>query len=49
MALNDDIALLSNVSLFADIGEDKLRLIAFGAERRRVAKGHELLDRKSVV
>ena len=42
MALNDDIALLSNVSLFADIGEDKLRLIAFGAERRRVAKGHEL-------
>ncbi|OHV83361.1 cyclic nucleotide-binding domain-containing protein [Ensifer sp. LCM 4579] len=42
MGLNDDIALLSNVSLFADIGEDKLRLIAFGAERRRVAKGHEL-------
>ncbi|ACP26879.1 protein kinase [Sinorhizobium glycinis] len=42
MALNDDIALLSNVSLFAEIGDDKLRLIAFGAERRRVAKGHEL-------
>ncbi|MDK1375872.1 cyclic nucleotide-binding domain-containing protein [Sinorhizobium sp. 6-70] len=42
MALNDDIALLSNVALFADISEDKLRLIAFGAERRRVLKGHEL-------
>ncbi|WP_018235923.1 cyclic nucleotide-binding domain-containing protein [Ensifer sp. BR816] len=42
MSLNDDIALLSNVSLFAEIGDDKLRLIAFGAERRRVAKGHEL-------
>jgi len=42
LALNDDIALLSNIALFADIGEDKLRLIAFGAERRRVAKGHEL-------
>jgi CRP-like cAMP-binding protein len=42
LSLNDDIALLSNVSLFAEIGDDKLRLIAFGAERRRVAKGHEL-------
>lgn len=42
MALNDDIALLSNVSLFADISEDKLRLVAFGAERRRLAKGQEL-------
>ncbi len=42
MALNDDIALCPTLSLFADIGEDKLRLIAFGAERRRVAKGHEL-------
>ncbi|MDK1490942.1 cyclic nucleotide-binding domain-containing protein [Sinorhizobium sp. 7-81] len=42
MALNDDIALLSNVALFADISEDKLRLIAFGAERRRLSKGQEL-------
>jgi len=42
LGLNDDIALLSNVSLFADIGEDKLRLIAFGAERRRVSEGQTL-------
>ncbi len=42
MALNDDIMLLSNVPLFADISEDKLRLIAFGAERRRIFKGQEL-------
>ena len=39
MALNDDIALLSTVSLFRDIGEDKLRLIAFGAERRKLQAG----------
>ena len=36
MALNDDIALLSMVPLFSDISEDKLRLIAFGAERRKM-------------
>ena len=42
MALNDDIALLSLVPLFADIDEDKLRLIAFGAERRRLNKGQQL-------
>lgn len=42
MALNDDIALLSIVPLFADIGEDKLRLIAFGAERRRLTPGQQL-------
>ena len=42
MALNDDIALLSIVPLFRDIGEDKLRLIAFGAERRRMQAGQML-------
>ncbi|OCW58928.1 cyclic nucleotide-binding domain-containing protein [Hoeflea olei] len=42
MALNDDIALLSTVSLFSDIGEDKLRLIAFGAERRKLQPGQLL-------
>lgn len=42
MALNDDIALLSTVALFSDIGEDKLRLIAFGAERRRFQAGQVL-------
>lgn len=42
MALNDDIALLSTVSLFGDLGEDKLRLIAFGAERRKFQAGQLL-------
>ncbi|MEK1923954.1 MAG: cyclic nucleotide-binding domain-containing protein [Rhizobium giardinii] len=42
MSLNDDIALLSLVPLFADIDDDKLRLIAFGAERRRLSRGQQL-------
>jgi len=42
LSLNDDIALLSLVPLFADIDDDKLRLIAFGAERRRLNKGQQL-------
>lgn len=42
MALNDDIALLSIVSLFQDVSEDKLRLIAFGAERRKLQPGQVL-------
>lgn len=42
MSLNDDIALLSLVPLFADIDDDKLRLIAFGAERRRLTRGQQL-------
>ncbi|OLP56109.1 protein kinase [Rhizobium rhizosphaerae] len=42
MSLNDDITLLSSVPLFAEIDREKLRLIAFGAERRRVSAGQEL-------
>ena len=42
MALNDDIALLQIVPLFSDISEDKLRLIAFGAERRKLQAGQML-------
>ncbi|WP_421873958.1 cyclic nucleotide-binding domain-containing protein [Pararhizobium sp.] len=42
MSLNDDIALLSLVPLFANIDDDKLRLIAFGAERRRLNRGQQL-------
>ncbi|MGI0523432.1 cyclic nucleotide-binding domain-containing protein [Rhizobium giardinii] len=42
MSLNDDISLLSLVPLFADIDDDKLRLIAFGAERRRLNRGQQL-------
>jgi CRP-like cAMP-binding protein len=42
LALNDDIALLSIVPLFADIDDDKLRLVAFGAEKRRLVRGQQL-------
>lgn len=42
MALNEDIALLKTVDLFRELGEDKLRLIAFGAERRRLQPGQVL-------
>lgn len=42
MALADDIALLSQVPLFAGLAEDKLRLMAFGAERRRLVEGQTL-------
>lgn len=42
MALSDDIALLSRVPLFAGLSDDKLRLMAFGAERRRVVEGQTL-------
>lgn len=47
MSLNDDIALLTTVSLFSDIGEDKLRLIAFGAERRKLQAGQVLFRQAS--
>jgi CRP-like cAMP-binding protein len=42
VALADDIALLSQVPLFAGLAEDKLRLMAFGAERRRLVEGQTL-------
>ncbi len=37
MALKDDIALLRTVTLFSDMNDEQLRLIAFGAERIAVA------------
>lgn len=48
MALNEDIELLSKVALFGDIGEDKLRLIAFGAERRKLQAGQTLYRENTV-
>lgn len=42
MALTDDMALLSQVELLRALGEEKLRLIAFGAERRRFQPGQVL-------
>jgi CRP-like cAMP-binding protein len=47
MALADDIRLLSQVPLFAGFSEDQLRLIAFGAERRKVSAGQVLFRENS--
>ena len=42
MALEDDIALLSQVSLFQGMDRDVLRLIAFAAEARQLRAGDTL-------
>lgn len=42
MALSDDIRLFAQVPLFAGLTDDKLRLMAFGAERRRIVEGQTL-------
>ena len=42
MALKDDILLFSRLSIFQGLSEEHLRLLAFGAERRRLEKGHVL-------
>lgn len=42
MALRDDIALLQGLSIFDGLSEEYLRLLAFGAERRRLEPGHVL-------
>ena len=39
MSLDDDIALLSRVRLFAGFHHDQLRLLAFGAEARTLGAG----------
>lgn len=42
MSLEDDIRILSGVSLFEELSSEQLRLLAFGAERIKLAKGREL-------
>lgn len=42
MALKDDISLFKQLSIFEGLSEEHLRLLAFGAERRRLEKGHVL-------
>ncbi len=42
MALADDIALLQGSPLFSGFDQDRLRLVAFGAEHQRVAAGEVL-------
>ncbi len=47
MALTDDIQLLAKVPLFAGFSDDQLRLIAFGAEKRKIAEGQTLFREHS--
>jgi CRP-like cAMP-binding protein len=42
MGLRDDIELLKGLSIFDGLSDDYLRLLAFGAERRRLERGHVL-------
>ena len=42
MALNDDITLLSKVPLFEGFSDEMLRLVAFGSERRAIARNKPL-------
>lgn len=42
MALDDDIRILSGVGLFAELREEQLRLLAFGAEAVRYRAGQEI-------
>lgn len=42
MGLREDIALLQGLSIFDGLSDDYLRLLAFGAERRRLERGHVL-------
>ncbi|MCI5075510.1 cyclic nucleotide-binding domain-containing protein [Oricola sp.] len=42
MSLEDDIRVISGVSLFEDLSDEQLRLLAFGAERLTLSQGQEL-------
>ena len=42
MSLESDIAILAGVPLFAELDAGQLRLLAFGAEHRRLRKGETL-------
>ena len=42
MGLREDIELLKGLSIFDGLSDDYLRLLAFGAERRRLERGHVL-------
>ena len=48
MALEDDIALLSQVSLFQDMDREVLRLIAFAAETRQLRAGDTLFRKNQL-
>ena len=42
MALREDMLILQGLSIFDGLSDEHLRLLAFGAERRRLEKGHVL-------
>ena len=42
MALDDDIAILRRVALFAPLSDEQLRLLAFGAEQHTISEGRAL-------
>ena len=44
MALDDDIRILSSVSLFEGFTPEQLRLLAFGAEGMRLSAGRDLFE-----
>jgi CRP-like cAMP-binding protein len=48
MALKDDIALFLRLSIFEGLTEEHLRLLAFGAERRRLEPGQVLFRQGAV-
>ena len=43
MSLSADIALLRSVPFLSILGEEEARLVAFGAERRRMGEGERLM------
>lgn len=48
MALNDDITLLASVQLFEGFNDEMLRLVAFGSERRSIARNKPLFHEGAV-
>jgi CRP-like cAMP-binding protein len=48
LALEDDIRILSGVELFSDLSAEQLRLLAFGAEPARFARGQDLYHEGAV-
>jgi CRP-like cAMP-binding protein len=48
MAISDDIALLSKVTLLQGFDTEQLRLLAFGAPKRDLAEGEELYQQGTI-
>ncbi|MEN3793575.1 cyclic nucleotide-binding domain-containing protein [Fulvimarina sp. MAC3] len=48
MSLKSDIAILRSVTLFDDLDDDALRLLAFGAEHRRFPEGDTIFREAAI-